>query len=84
MVVKSIIKSYKNVGGAKIFSRKFVDFLKETADPVQVAVLMEDLVALFGALIALTCLLIANSSETRTPDCVGSILIARILFLTQF
>lgn len=59
--------------------RKFFKFLRTEADPSAVAVLLEDLAACLGVVIAMVCLLIAHYTGLYWLDGVGSILIGVLL-----
>lgn len=60
-------------------NRAFFKFLRTEADPSAVAVLLEDLAACLGVVIAMTCILLAHATGIYWLDGLGSILIGVLL-----
>lgn len=59
--------------------QSFFDFLKNTTDPTVVAVLLEDLVATLGVLVALLCIGLAHWTGDARWDGIGSVLIGLMM-----
>ncbi|KII69269.1 Zinc transporter 9 [Thelohanellus kitauei] len=84
VVVKNIVKMYTTREHSNIFSTNFLHYLRTFADPINMAILMEDVVAILGVSIAFVCILTSRYYKSSVPDSIGSISIGVLLGISAF